>query len=281
MGDNEAPSGPVPALEDAVTRINGSTRIVGLLADPVDHLQGFREFNLRFAALEAPVVMVPIHARAGDHVAFVDAVRRSPSLQGLVVSLPHKEAMMASLDRVGVDGGRIGAVNAVRREVDGTLVGDNFDGKGLVRALRRDGIAVAGRRALLLGAGGAGRSIAFSLADAGTAELGIYDIDPARAASLARTLTRSSCAVVKPVPAPDATGFDLVVNATPLGLNADDPSPVDPSTLEARHAVVDIVNRPVTRLVATARERGCATQLGNAMMTAQVDEVADFLLGRA
>lgn len=261
--------------------ITGETRIVGLVADPVGHLKGFREFNARFARLGAPVVMMPAHVRAGKLREFILGARQLSNLQGLIVSLPHKRTVIDHIDAVSTDAAEIGAVNAIRRQDDGTLFGDNFDGKGLVRAMLADRIMPEDRQVLLLGAGGAGRAIGFALAGAGAAMLGIHDLDAGRATSLADSLRDRLGPVAAVVDVPEATGFDMVVNATPLGLADDDPSPLTLSTLRSEHIVVDIVNRPETRLIAAARALDCVTQLGNAMMAAQVSEVADFLLGRS
>ena len=171
---------------------------------------------------------------------------------------------------------KAGTANALRPMPDGGWEGDNLDGLGFVRALRADGQRIEGRRAIVVGAGGVGCAIAFALAEAGAASVAIADIDGDRADALAQRLSETG--VASSVAAAQAAGFDLIVNASPLGMRKDDPSPIDLTGLTADAIVADVViSRDLTPILREAKARGCHVQPGAAMTDHQVPAMADFL----
>lgn len=257
--------------------ISGSTRLFVIVGDPIAQVGSPRLFNALFAERGVDAVLVPLHVSPADLPGVLDACRRMRNLDGVVVTVPHKIAVCPLLDAIGDAGTRIGAVNAVRREADGRLVGDNFDGAGCVRGLAAAGHRIAGRRALVVGAGGAGAAVAHALADAGAGPLTIFDTDGDRAATLAARVAAARPAARAEVGPPDPRGFDMVVNCTPLGMKAEDPYPVDPDRLDAGALVVDVILRPaVSPLLEAAAARGCATQPGVRMLEGQVAAIAEF-----
>lgn len=153
-----------------------------------------------------------------------------------------------------------------------------FDGVGFVDGLRAAGHDPAGRRSLLVGAGGAGRAIAFALAEAGVTELTIANRTPATAENLAREVHAAYPACRAVHATAEGNGYDLVVNATSLGMHAGDPLPLDPATIAPGTVVAEVVMRPdVTPLLLAARERGAATHRGRHMIDAQIRAVCGFL----
>jgi shikimate dehydrogenase len=153
------------------------------------------------------------------------------------------------------------------------------DGGGFIDALKRNDFHPKGKRALQVGAGGAGSAIALALAMEG-ASVTLADLDTAKRDALIARLGRHGHTIT-PVDRPDASGFDLIVNATPAGMKAGDPLPVDPSRLDAKQFVADVITMPViTPLLQAALARNCHIQNGVQMFEAQVDFITEYLMGR-
>jgi len=152
-----------------------------------------------------------------------------------------------------------------------------FDGLGCVLGMQWEGSHPANKSILLIGAGGAGRAIAFALASAGARTLTIFDADERRADDLARSVAAATGCKTHSG-APDPHGCEIVINATPLGMNPDDPMPVNPDELEPGSIVVDIINSPdPTPLCRAARARGCRTLGGRPMHEGQAVHALRFL----
>ena len=258
--------------------ITGQTRVMFLLAHPVGHVRGTAILNAHFEKTDRNVVASPLHVPPEDLPEVVDAIRKMRNVVGYGVTIPHKIEMARLLDAVTPRAKKVGAVNFVRREETGRLVGDNMDGVGFVAELRRNGVEVSGKRVLQAGAGGAGRAIAFALAEAGVAELLIANRDAQKAQALAEAVaaTRPAGSVTAGI-AP-AESFDVVVNTTSLGMKEGDGLPVDIGRIAAPTVLADIIMAPpVTRLMAMAEELGCRTIGGKAMLDEQMELVTEFL----
>ncbi len=260
--------------------VGGRTRVYGIVGDPVAQVRAPGALNRIWARRGVDAVMVPLHVPPEALETAVAGLRAMENFAGLVVTLPHKFAMARLVDSLAETARRVGAVNAIRREADGRWHGDMFDGRGFVAGLRAAGWAPRGRRALVVGAGGAGHAIAFALAEAGIAELVIADLDGARATALAGRVAAASPGVAARAGPAAATGMDLVVNATPAGLAAGDPLPVDVGTLRPETLVAEVVMEPaMTPLLRAAERRGCPVQPGDRLLAHQAPMIADFFAG--
>ena len=228
---------------------------------PAIHNAAFRSLGLDWAylAFEVPPAAV------GGALAGVRAL----GLEGLSVTMPHKETVAAGVDRLSPVAEALGAVNTVVRRSGAVLVGENTDGLGFVDALRSDhGLDPAGRRCLVVGAGGAGRAVVLALAQAGAAEVVVVNRTPARAEA-AVALAPGVARMGEPS---DASSCHLVVNATPLGMaglhlaatgEVVPRLPLDPAHLGPGQLVVDLVYHPaITPLMEAARARGAAAGNG-------------------
>lgn len=256
--------------------ITGTTRLLGFIGDPVIHAKSPQNFNPRLAAAGHDAILVPFHIRESAFDAAIGGVMALANLDGLVVTMPFKERLMARLDAVAPRARAVGAVNAARRETDGRWIGDIFDGAGLVGAVEGLGVSPRGVAAGLVGAGGAGSAIAFALAEAGVASLAIMDRDNGRAEELCERVARFGG--VRPVPgAFDVGALDLLVHATPVGMQDTDGVAIDIDRLWRRTAVIDIVTRPETPLLRAAAARGCRHAGGTAMVAAQTKAILTFL----
>jgi len=257
--------------------ITGTSRVFLILGDPVAQVRAPEVFNHVFRQNGIDAVLVPANVAPEDFAAFVPQVLKARNVDGLWLAIPHKTSMVELLDRCDRLGRAAGAVNAARRNADGSLEGALFDGVGFVKALDRFGVAVEGRSALVVGVGGGGVAIATSLAARGIARLALFDAAPGRTAAIARRLKREFGVDVTAAQAPDPQGFDIVVNATPLGLNRDDPLPFDVERLDPDAAVVDILmkNQP-TSLLRACDARGIEAHPGYEMLLQQIPEYLRF-----
>lgn len=259
--------------------ITGKSRIMFVLADPVDHVRASAVLNAYFAGIGEDVATSPLHVRSGDLSVVVDAIRCMANVVGFGVTIPHKVAIIALLDEITPNARLIGAVNFVRRERDGRLVGDNMDAPGFIAGLHSHRCTAVGKRVLQLGAGGAGRATALAIAQAGAAELWIANRDEAKARALADAVQAVYPGTKVRAGSARAETFDLIVNTTPLGMKVGDALPIDISGISRSTVVYDIiVYPPVTRLMEIAQGRGAVTIGGKAMLDEQMALVADFTL---
>ncbi|MEM8925869.1 MAG: shikimate dehydrogenase [Actinomycetota bacterium] len=256
------------SASSSVPAPTGSTRLAAVIGDPVRHSLSPVIHNAGFAALGLDWVYValPVAAGAGgEAVAAMDLL----GIDGLSVTMPHKAAVAAALERRTAAVDRLGVCNCVFRHDDGGLVGDNTDGDGLVRSLRTDdGVDPDGARVMVIGTGGAAASIIEAVGRAGAGEVAVVSRTPERAADACR-LT----AVARPAAAEEAAVMDVVINASPVGM-AGGPQP-EGTPVAARHlpadgVVVDIVYQPRrTRLLADAEAVGATAVNGVGMLVYQ------------
>jgi len=258
--------------------LSGETTVVPILGDPIAQVRSPDGVTRSLTARGANAVVVPMHVTAPDFDRFVGAIALAGNVGGLIVTVPHKFAASAHCTTATDRARRLGSVNVMRRNADGTWHGDQLDGLAFVRAAQAAGAELDGAATLQIGAGGAGSAIALGLLEAGVAELALHDADPARRDALLAKLTpRFGGRVV--VGSADPSGRAVVVNATPMGMRAEDPLPVAADRLAPSMFVGDVVTRPeVTPLIAAARESGCRTVTGGGMFAAVAELVADFLV---
>lgn len=254
--------------------ITGATRVVGVIGDPVAHSRSPAMHNAAFDALGLDWVYVAFPVARGGGAAAVRAVP-ALGLAGLNVTMPHKSDAATACDDLTPAAAALGAVNTVVVDQDGALIGHSTDGAGFLRALGDEGVDVSGRRCLVVGAGGAARAIAHALGDAG-ADVTVAARRPDLARSAAALAPRGTAAAVQEVP---VEGFDVVVNATPLGMHGE-PPPFDPARLRSGQFVFDTVYPAETPLLAEARARGAGVAGGLGMLVHQGALAFELWTGR-
>ena len=247
-----------------------------MIGSPLAHVLTPALLNARLAADGLGLRVTPREIGVSDLAAYVAAARGAEEVRGLVVTTPLKEAVCGHLDRKTALVELIGSCNCIRAD-GGSWIGANFDGFGFARALADAGVVLKGKRVLLMGCGGAGKAIAERVAGEGAAALLIADPMAGRAAAFAYRLG-SKIAAAAEIPSGD---IDIVVNASPLGMQPDDPSPVSPEVVGRCSIVVDIVVAADSRLRRIARERGKRVIEGEAMVRSQVDLFRSFMLSGA
>lgn len=259
--------------------ISGKTRVIVHLCYPAAHLRTPSVFNPWCEATGRDAVLVPWQVRPKHLKQAFRALGHVESLAGVIVTIPHKGAVATLCDSLTDTARLLGTANVARRDEKGRWHGAMFDGEGMTQGLVKAGHRIAGRRALLLGAGGAATGIAEALVRQGVAELAIANRSPDKAGQLAALLSGAFPGANVRACFPDATGFDLVVNGTSLGMHDDDPLPIDPATLAPGTLVAEVVMQPdVTPLLVAAEARGCVTHRGIHMIESQIDLLGRFLL---
>ncbi len=242
--------------------ITGNTRITGLFGYPVEHTLSPAMHNAAFDHLGMDYCYLPFLVHPDSLGKAVDAVR-ALNMAGVNVTVPHKEAVISFLDKVNEEASFIGAVNTIVNR-EGVLTGYNTDGRGFMRSLEEDGIEVSGRKVLIVGAGGASRAVGYYLSEKAE-NLTIHDIDAEKLSRLVSDLSRIRKNVKAAASLKRLDEFDIIVNATPLGLKKGDPSPVDVSGLPSGRTVCDLIYKK-THLLEAASEKGCRTIDGLGML---------------
>lgn len=258
--------------------LSGKSSIYFMLSYPIDHVKSPGMFNQLFAREGIDAAMVPLAVQPGRFEQTWSSFRHLPNLKGMIVSVPFKAQAAQLADVVSLRAERAGTANAIIRDEDGKLRADNFDGAGFIEGMKRGGHSLVGKHVLLVGAGGAGASIGFAIAEAGAQKLTINDLDTLRAQQLAQRINRSfpqchvACGPAHP------KGHHVIVNATPIGLKPEDPMPLDVAGLTPEMLVVDIIMEPrETALLKYATSLGCTVQYGQPMMDCQMELLAEFL----
>jgi len=257
--------------------IRGTTTIIAHLGDPIAPVKAPMIYNPYFERSGIDAVVVPMGVRAADYPEVLRALFRLTNIRGALVTMPHKVATVALLDTRSEAVEIAQSCNAVLRRPDGTLAGDLFDGAGFVRGVERQGFKIRGARCLVVGTGGVGSAIAAALAAAGAGALMLYDQHGAGADALADRLRGHYPQLELNTGSSDPAAVELAVNATPLGMNADDPLPFDVTRLRPETFVGEVVmKQAITPLLRAARERGCRTQVGTDMLFEQIPLYLEF-----
>ncbi|MEP6722843.1 MAG: ThiF family adenylyltransferase [Variovorax sp.] len=257
--------------------ISGKTTLIAHIGYPTESFKAPMIYNPWFDQQGIDAVVVPMGAKAEDYPAVIKALATLTNLRGALVTMPHKITTMSLVDKVTPTARIAGACNAILKRPDGTLLGDQFDGAGFVRGVERKGRALQGTRVLVSGAGGVGSAIAASLAAAGVAELALFDANTASAEALAGRLREHYPQLVVKTGSKDPAGFDVVVNATPLGMKEGDPLPFDIDRIAPTTFVGEVVMKSeYTPLLRAALDKGCAVQVGTDMLFEMIPAYLEF-----
>ncbi|WP_439519423.1 shikimate dehydrogenase family protein [Hydrogenophaga sp.] len=270
----------MPEASSRPVSIDGGTRIHYIVGDPIAQVKSPSEATRVLQDEGHNAIVVPAHVAPADLARWAAGVSLAQNVDSIIVTVPHKFACFHLCATTSGRATFLQTVNTMRRNPQGGWHGDMFDGLGLVKALQDKGFEPAGKSALVAGAGGAGSAIAHALVEAGAARLAVHDSDAARRHALVDRLASLGMGRVEHGSA-DASGFDLVVNATPAGMQPGDPMPVDITRLDAGAMAACAITAPaISPFIAAARARGCQTLTGIEMFDRVKDLIVDFLLDR-
>lgn len=262
--------------------ISGKTKIIPILADPIAQVQTPKFMNMLFQKANVDAVCIPFHVAAEDLNQTIQALRLIPTVAGAVVTTPHKINICALTDIQGAQAQIIAAMNAIRFDAQRQIHGEMFDGKGFVQGLIHSGFALGSHsRIYLAGAGGAARGIAFALLEQGVKSLQIYNRTQATAATLVQELQHYAPDAVIELADAQPQQVDLCVNATAAGMLGEFENSVafELDGLAAGSYVADVIMNPLdTQLLQQAEKKGLKTISGQAMLFAQIGQLAAFIL---
>jgi len=257
--------------------IDGHTELIAHIGYPTHSFKSPLIYNPYFEKEGINAVVVPMGCQAEHFPAFLKSVFQLSNIRGALITMPHKVTTLGLLDQVSPTVKVAGACNAVKLDAQGRLVGDMFDGAGFVRGVQRKGFELKGKRALVVGTGGVGSAIAASLAAEKISAISLFDIDTAACEALAQRLVNEYPQIRVNTGSNDPDGHDLVVNATPMGMNEGDPLPVDVSRLEPETFVGEVVMRTeMTAFLQAAHKKGCRIQLGSDMLFEQIPAYLEY-----
>jgi shikimate dehydrogenase len=258
-------------------RIDGNTEIIAHIGYPTYAFRAPLIYNPWFAKVGINAIVVPMSCQLEPFPRFLRSVFHLGNIRGALITMPHKVTTVGLLDNVLPTAAIAGSCNAVRRLDDGRLQGNMFDGEGFVRGLKRKGFDPKGRRVLVVGAGGVGCAIAASLAAAGVLEMDLFDMNDASAKSLASRLLQHYPSMTIHTGSKDPAGYELLVNATPLGMKDGDPLPVDMDRVDASTFVGEVVMKTdMTAFLKAAQAKGCRIQMGADMLYEQIPAYLEY-----
>jgi shikimate dehydrogenase len=257
--------------------ISGKTTLIAHLGYPTFAFKSPMIYNPWFEKNGVDAVVVPMGVKAEEYPEFFRYLFRLTNIRGALVTMPHKVTTLGLVDEITPTARVAGAANAVLLREDGSLLGDQFDGEGFARGVQRKGFSLDGRKVLVVGNGGVGSPIAASLAAAGVGAISLFDPNPAASEGLAERLREAYPALEVTTGSKDPAGHDLVVNATPLGMNDDDPLPMDVDRIDPGTFVGEVVmKQEITPFLREARAKGCPVQVGKDMLFEQIPAYLEF-----
>ena len=257
--------------------ISGKTTLIAHLGYPTFAFKAPLIYNPWFDKNGIDAVVVPMGVKAEEYRQFFPLLFRLTNIRGALVTMPHKVTTCDLVDELSPTARIAGAANAVLLREDGSLVGDQFDGTGFVRGVQRKGFDLLGKRAFVVGSGGVGSPIAASLAEAGVAAIGLFDANTAVSEALAARLHEQYPDLETTTGVDDPDGYDIVVNATPLGMREGDPLPMDVNRIRPGTFVGEVVmTQEYTPFLRAAKEKGCPVQVGKDMLFEMIPAYLEF-----
>lgn len=261
-------------------QLNGETKIYPIVGHPIAQVRSPEFLTEIFARRGVNAIVPPLHILPQNILPALEAFRRMENVGGIVVTLPHKIDALAACDIVSERAKFAGSVNVIHKGDDGTYLADNVDGIGYMDGVRELGFDIAGKRALLVGVGGAGSAVAYEILARGAKHLKIAELNTDRRDATIAALEAQFPGRVG-IGSNDPTGVDFIANVTPCGMREGDPFPADPARMNAGQFVADSITKPaVTPMLEAARSLGCDTMTGAGMFNAEAERLVDFLLGQ-
>ncbi len=257
--------------------LSGKTTIIAHIGYPTSTFKAPLIYNPWFESKGIDACVVPMGVKAEDYPTALKYIFKFSNIHGALITMPHKVTTVSLADEVSTTAQIAGAANALLLRKDGTLLADMFDGEGFVRGAQRKGFNFAGSKCLVVGSGGVGSAIAASMAAAGVAQLTLFDIVSASAEKLGARLKKHYPKLEVILGSKDPAGKDLVVNASPLGMEDSDPLPMDVSRIDPKTFVGEVVlKKEITPFLEAARARGCRYQIGTDMLFEQIPAYLEF-----
>jgi shikimate dehydrogenase len=257
--------------------LSGKTTLIAHIGYPTEAFKAPLIYNPWFEKHGIDALVVPMGVKAEDYPVSLRQIFKFSNVHGALITMPHKVTTISLADEVSITARIAGAANALLKRPDGTLLADQFDGAGYARGVARKGFKTKGSKILIVGTGGVGSPIAASLAADGAASISLFDLNTTAAEGLASRLKQYYPDMEVKVTSNDPAGYDMVVNATPLGMKDTDPLPFDPERLAPTTFVGEVVmKQEITPMLRAAIARGCKYQVGTDMLFEMIPAYLEF-----
>jgi shikimate dehydrogenase len=257
--------------------LSGKSKLIAHIGYPTESFKAPLIYNPWFDSKGIDAAVVPMGVKAEDYGPALAVIRKFTNFHGALITMPHKVTTVALLDEASTAVQIAGSCNALLKKQDGSLLGDMFDGAGFVRGVMRKGLKVAGSSCLVVGTGGVGSAIAASLAAEGPAAMTLFDVYAKSAEGLASRLRKHYPKIDVKLGSNDPAGYDLVVNATPLGMKEGDALPFDVARLAPETFVGEVVMKAeMTPLLKAAQAKGCPFVIGTDMLFEMIPAYLEF-----
>ena len=258
--------------------LSGATRVHIIVGDPIAQVKSPFGMTQAFEGHGKDAICIPAQVAPKDLKQWFEGMSLARNVDGVIVTIPHKFDCHAFCKTHSPRADFLGAVNTLRRNVDGSWHGDMLDGLGYVKAIESKGFHLQGKKAMLVGAGGAGSAIAHAMLLTGVSELAIHDENKTRRESLIQRLSSLKLGRVRQG-STNPSGFDVAINATPVGMRSGDSSPIDLEEITSKMFIGCVITAPaVTPLIMAARAKGCNTTTGTDMFEQVRELMLQFLL---
>ena len=258
--------------------LSGTSHFYALIGHPVAQVRSPIGFNRYLSSKNIDAAMVTFDLLPNAIIGFFDMLRGWENCLGCCVTIPHKSIAYDLIDETMPRAQRIGAINIIKREKSGKLIGDMTDGVGFISALKLNGFSVTDKKIGLIGGGGAGSAIADAIAEHHAAQLSLIEIEENKSDMLLSKLQTQNPDLILENTISRPEEIDILINASPLGMNKNDPLPIDPYTFRSGIMIADSVTKPnFTPFLKSAKSNGCFIQKGNEMADAQLQIFLDFL----
>ncbi|MEG3130453.1 shikimate dehydrogenase [Pantoea cypripedii] len=265
---------------DILEQVDGRLMVLGILGDPIHQVKAPLMINAEIRRNQiADTLMIPFHVTREGLNEFLTGLKSLQNFRGAIVTMPHKQAVMESLDQVSEQAKAIGACNVIRRETDGSLSGTMLDGEGFVSSLLVAGYQVQGKNVYLAGAGGAASAIAHALANNGVTSITLYNRTRAKAEGLRQALQSQYHGLNISLGTETPEHHDIAINATSAGMGDADLMPFSLEKLTPPTLICDIIIYPErTLLLQQAEKLGFPTHYGRAMLQQQISLMLKYML---
>ena len=258
--------------------LSGTSHFYALIGHPVAQVRSPTGFNTYLSSKNIDAAMISFDLLPNAIIGFFDMLRGWENCLGCCVTIPHKSIAYDLIDEPMPRAQRIGAINIIKREKSGKLLGDMTDGIGCINALRLNGFSVTGKKIGLIGGGGAGSAIADAIGEHRAVQLSVVEIDKLKSDTLLLKLQKQYPALTLENNISRPEEIDIVINASPSGMNKNDLLPIDPYTFRSGIVIADSVTKPnFTPFLKSAKSNGCFIQKGSEMADAQLPIFLDFL----
>ena len=257
--------------------ISGETKIIAHIGYPTKTFTALKILNSCFNEMKANVIVVPFACKLGQLDHLLTGLIPIENFFGALITMPYKNSILPFLDHQSRLVTMAGSCNLVKFDGSRRMIGEMFDGEGFLNAANQKGVVLDGKSILLIGAGGVGSAIAVSLAFKGVAKLTIFDLDSEKSAQLCLRIRKYFPDIEVEVWNSKESGWNILVNASPLGMGSFDDLPVDFSHIKSADIVVDLVlSSNDTKFIKLARETGSETISGIDILYGQIPEMLKF-----